>query len=127
MFVVVQHSKSTAEQWKYCLSHCITKFQCGIKFDILSKQWLILIEIFETHAYNANILSIATKIMLDYELIKLAPVYNIPAIDENLDLSIFLYFEHIYHLPIISTRKPFEFSSCHRGGDKRGQAHIIEA
>ena len=127
MFVVVQHSQSTAEQWKYSLSHLMTKFQCGIKFHKLLKQWLILIEIFETQAYNANILSIATKIMLDYELIKLAPVYDIPAIDENLDLSLFLYFEHIYHLPIISTRKPFGFFSCPRGGDKRGQTHIIEA
>ena len=48
---------------------------------------MILIEIFETQAYDANVLSNATKIMLDYELIKLAPVYHIPAIEENLKID----------------------------------------
>ena len=70
----------------------MTKFQCGVKFDKTLKHRLILIEIFETQAHNVYVQFNETKIMLDYEHINLAPVYHIPAVDENLDLSIFLYF-----------------------------------
>ena len=40
----------------------MSKLQCGAKFEELLDNWLILIEIFETQAYNANLLANARKL-----------------------------------------------------------------